>query len=64
MRNTSHSNGPGLVSSKSLMSNTTVRSGAANRPKLDRWASPHCCVMSPVVGISARSLAITTALPR
>jgi hypothetical protein len=37
---TSHSHGPGRVSSKSLMSNTSWRSGEPNNPKLDRWASP------------------------
>ena len=39
-RFTSHSNGPGLVSSKSLMSKTIARSGAANPPKFARCASP------------------------
>ena len=38
---TSHSKGPGLVSSKSLTSKTRRRSGEANRPKLLRCASPH-----------------------
>ena len=42
-RLTSHSHGPGSVSSKSFESNTSVRSGEANRPKLDRWASPDAC---------------------
>src|SRR5215218_9925861 len=32
---------PGRVSSKSLRSNSSRRSGEANRPKLDRCASPH-----------------------
>ena len=39
-RLTSHSQGPGSVSSKSLASKTSVRSGEANSPKLLRWASP------------------------
>ena len=39
-RLTSHSHGPGSVSSKSLMSNISCRSGEANTPKFDRWASP------------------------
>ncbi len=39
-RFTSHSNGPGKVSSKSLMSKISRRSGAAKTPKLERWASP------------------------
>ena len=37
----SHSNGPRSVSSKSLIEKTSRRSGAANTPKFDRWASPH-----------------------
>ena len=36
----SHSQGPGSVSSKSLRSNTSCRSGEANTPKFDKWASP------------------------
>jgi hypothetical protein len=35
-----HSNGPGRVSSKSLMLKTSLRSGAAKMPKLERCASP------------------------
>ena len=63
-RRTSHSKGPGLVSSKSLMSKMMLRSGAANIPKFDRWASPQSCVMRPLFGLAARSQAITAALPR
>ena len=37
----SHSQGPGRVSSKSLTSNTSRRSGAAKTPKFERCASPH-----------------------
>ena len=49
-RLTSHSHGPGSVSSKSLMSNTSRRSGEANRPKFDRWASPQACTSKPGAG--------------
>ena len=42
-RFTSHSNGPGSVSSKSFTSNTSERSGEAKPPKLERCASPHSC---------------------
>ena len=63
-RLTSHSNGPGRVSSKSLTSNTRRRSGEANAPKLDRCASPHSCTRSPEVGVEARSAAIGSAAPR
>ncbi len=42
-RFTSHSQGPGSVSSKSLTSNTSRRSGEANTPKFDRCASPQHC---------------------
>ncbi len=57
-RFTSHSNGPGSVSSKSLTPNTRRRSGAAKAPKLDRCASPQSCTCSPVRGSPARSAAI------
>ena len=63
-RLTSHSHGPGSVSSKSLMSNTSERSGAANPPKFDRCASPQHCTRRPDTGLSARSAAITAAAPR
>ena len=46
-RFTSHSHGPGAVSSKSFMSKTSVRSGEPNTPKFDRWASPHSCTRRP-----------------
>ena len=49
-RLTSHSNGPGSVSSKSLMLKTSRRSGAAKTPKFDRCASPQSCVCRPVRG--------------
>ena len=46
-RLTSHSHGPGSVSSKSLMSKTRRRSGEAKMPKFDRWASPQACTVMP-----------------
>jgi hypothetical protein len=63
-RLTSHSNGPGSVSSKSLTSKTRLRSGEANAPKFDRCASPHSCTRSPDAGVVARSAAIGSAAPR
>ena len=63
-RLTSHSNGPVLVSSKSLMSKIRARSGAANAPKFERWASPHACTRSPLSVETARSAAMITAAPR
>ena len=63
-RFTSHSHGPGSVSSKSLMSNTIRRSGDANTPKFDRCASPQHCTRSPEVGVVERSCVITLAAPR
>ena len=64
MRFTSYSNGPGRVSSKSLRSNSSVRSGDANAPKFDRWASPHSWTFRPAVGVSFRSVAMILAAPR
>ena len=52
IRLTSHSNGPGRVSSKSLRSNTSLRSGEANAPKFDRCASPQSWASSPATGVS------------
>ena len=63
-RLTSHSHGPGSVSSKSLTSNTSRRSGEANTPKFDRCASPQHCTVSPDRGVAARSLAMISAAPR
>ena len=60
----SHSHGPGSVSSKSLMSNRRSRSGEANRPKFDRWASPQAWTVRPLTGVCARSTAIGSAAPR
>src|SRR6516225_1953458 len=53
----SHSHGAGKVSSRSLTSNTIRRSGVAKPPKLPRWASPHACTRTFVVGVVARSTA-------
>ena len=64
IRFTSYSNGPGRVSSKSLTSNISLRSGEANAPKFDRCASPHSCASSPAVGVALRSAAMTLAAPR
>ena len=46
-RLTSHSQGPGRVSSKSLTSKTRRRSGAAKTPKFERWASPQSWTRKP-----------------
>ena len=51
-RLTSHSQGPGSVSSKSLASKTSARSGEAKSPKLLRWASPLAWTTMPVRGWS------------
>ena len=63
-RLTSHSHGPGKVSSKSLMSKTRLRSGVANFPKFETCASPHAWTRRPVCGDVDRSIAITAAAPR
>ena len=63
-RLTSHSHGPGDVSSKSLRSNTSCRSGEANTPKLLTCASPLSWQARPENGVFARSPAITDAAPR
>ena len=52
IRLTSYSNGPGSVSSKSFRSNSSRRSGEANAPKFDRWASPHSWTVRPARGVS------------
>ena len=64
MRFTSYSNGPGSVSSKSLRSKSSVRSGEANTPKFDRCASPQSWTFRPAVGVSFRSAAMIFAAPR
>ena len=63
-RFTSHSNGPGQVSSKSFRSNTSDLSGLAKMPKFNRCASPHSCTSIPDVGVVARSRPICSAEPR
>ena len=63
-RFTSHSHGPGRVSSKSLQSKTSWRSGEPKAPKLDRWASPQSCAERPERAVEERSEAITSAAPR
>jgi hypothetical protein len=57
-RFTSHSHGPGRVSSKSLMSNSSSRSGDPNRPKFDTCASPQAWTLIPERGVEARSAAM------
>ena len=61
---TSHSNGPGSVSSKSRRSKARFRSGVAHSPKLRTWASPHSWTSSPLWGREPRSAAMTAAAPR
>ena len=51
-RLTSHSHGPGSVSSKSFTSKITLRSGVAKVPKLATCASPHACTVRPVTGVT------------
>jgi hypothetical protein len=63
-RLTSHSQGPGSVSSKSLRSKTSRRSGDAKSPKFDRCASPHSCTRIFDTGVLARSAAMISAAPR
>ena len=63
-RLTSHSNGPGNVSSKSLTLKTSRRSGAAKTPKFERCASPQSCTCRSVCGVAARSPAMSAAPPR
>mgnify|MGYP006974896277 CR=1 FL=1 len=61
---TSHSQGAGSVSSRSLMEKMTFLSGVANPPKLHKWASPHACTNIPELGVLARSADILKAEPR
>ena len=60
----SHSHGPGVVSSKSLMSKTRIRSGEPNVPKFERCASPHNWVRMLEFGVRERSVAMISAPPR
>src|SRR5690242_11893185 len=50
-RLTSHSQGAGKVSSRSLMEKITCLSGVAKPPKLQRWASPQHCTRIPVTAV-------------
>src|SRR3954451_24014985 len=63
-RLTSHSNGPGSVSSKSRNANASCRSGVAHNPKFRTCASPHIWTSRPVWEHPARSAAMTAAAPR
>ena len=63
-RFTSHSHGPGMVSSKSLMSKIIWRSGVAKSPKLERCASPQSWTVTPDRGVVSRSVAMSSAAPR
>jgi hypothetical protein len=46
------------------MSKIIWRSGVPNTPKLDRWASPQSCTVTPESGEPARSVAMSSAAPR
>ena len=63
-RLTSHSHGPGVVSSKSLTSKIRWRSGVPKMPKFERCASPQSWTVNPEAGVDARSAAIESAAPR
>ena len=63
-RLTSHSQGPGSVSSKSLMSKSRWRSGEASSRKFSRWASPQSWALMPESGVPDRSDAMIAAAPR
>ena len=54
MRFRSHSKGPRMVSSKSLMSKTRRPSGAAKAPRLRTCASPQSWLTMPVEGSSGK----------
>ena len=41
-----------------------LRSGVAKAPKFPQWASPESWTAIPVTGVSARSKAISPAVPR
>jgi len=51
-----------MVSSKSLMPNTRLRSAEAKTPKFARWASPHACTFRRVVGVGSMLVPNTSAL--
>ena len=63
-RFTSHSHGPGRVSSKSFTSKTWSRSGVAKIPKFARCASPQSWTRRSVIGVVLRSRAMIDAAPR
>lgn len=63
-RLTSHSHGPGSVSSKSLRSKSRLRSAEASSRKFIRCASPHSWVRKPDTGVRERSSAMMAAAPR
>ena len=63
-RLTSHSHGPGSVSSKSFESKTRVRSGEANSPKFERCPSPLAWTTMSLRGVVERSKAMTAGAPR
>jgi hypothetical protein len=46
------------------MSKMMLRSGVAKPPKFIKCASPHACTRIPLVGVVARSAAISAAEPR
>src|SRR6516162_11168230 len=56
--------GAGKVSSRSLISKMSRRSGVAKPPKFIRWQSPHTWTWMPLTGVRARSAAMTPADPR
>ena len=60
----SHSHGPGCVSSKSLQSKTSWRSGDPKTPKFERCASPQIWAVRPDDGVVERSDAMIRAAPR
>ena len=46
------------------MEKMTFRSGVANPPKLQRWASPQAWTRMPETGVPERSEAMVRAAPR
>ena len=63
-RFTSHSHGPAIVSSKSLVSNTSAPVGDPYTPRLRTCASPQSWTVIPETGNCARSYAIIGTAPR
>ena len=64
IRFTSHSQGPGSVSSKSFGPKTSLRSGAANAAEVRDVSVAARLDHDPESGVAARSAAITAAAPR